>query len=73
MRAIDVVFCGAVLIILSPVMLYCATRIKRGSPGPVIYAQRRVCKDGRVFKIYKFTRMYIDAEARGAQRAQGDG
>lgn len=71
-RAFDVVSCGAALIILSPVMLYCATRIKRESPGPVIYAQRRVGKNGRVFQIYKFRSMYTDAEARGAQWAQGD-
>lgn len=69
-RLFDIVSCGAALIVLSPVMLYCALRIKRESPGPVIYAQRRVGKDGRVFQIYKFRSMYTDAEARGAQWAQ---
>lgn len=71
-RAFDVASCSAALMVLSPVMLYCVTRIKRESPGPVIYAQRRVGKGGRVFSIYKFRSMYIDAEARGAQWAQGD-
>lgn len=71
-RAFDVLSCGAALVVLSPVMLYCAARIKRESPGPVIYAQRRVGKGGRVFSIYKFRSMYTDAEARGAQWAQGD-
>ena len=71
-RAFDVLSCGAALVVLSPVMLYCAARIKRESPGPVIYAQRRVGKGGRVFFIYKFRSMYTDAEARGAQWAQGD-
>lgn len=71
-RTFDVVSCGAALIVLSPVMLYCVARIKSESPGPVIYAQRRVGKGGRVFQIYKFRSMYIDAEARGAQWAQGD-
>lgn len=51
-RLFDVVSCGAALIALSPVMLYCALRIKRESPGPVFYSQSRVGKDGRVFKIY---------------------
>lgn len=71
-RAFDVLSCGAALVVLSPVMLYCAARIKRESPGPVIYAQCRVGKGGRVFSIYKFRSMYTDAEARGAQWAQGD-
>lgn len=71
-RSFDVISCGAALVVLSPLMLYCVVRIKRESPGPVIYAQRRVGKNGRVFKIYKFRSMYIDAEARGAQWAQGD-
>ena len=71
-RGFDVLSCGAALVVLSPVMLYCAARIKRESPGPVIYAQRRVGKGGGVFSIYKFRSMYTDAEARGAQWAQGD-
>ena len=69
-RLFDIISCGAALIVLSPVMLYCALRIKRESPGPIIYAQRRVGKDGRIFQIYKFRSMYTDAEARGAQWAQ---
>lgn len=69
-RTFDVLSCGAALVVLSPVMLYCAVRIKSESEGPVFYAQRRVGKNGRVFSIYKFRSMYTDAEARGAQWAQ---
>ena len=69
-RAFDVFSCGAALLVLSPLMLYCAVRIKHESPGPVIYAQHRVGKDGCIFSIYKFRSMYIDAEACGAQWAQ---
>lgn len=69
-RTFDIVSCGTALIVFCPLLLYCALRIKRESPGPVIYAQRRVGKDGRVFQIYKFRSMYTDAEARGAQWAQ---
>ena len=39
---------------------------------PVIYAQRRVGKGGKIFNVYKFRSVYADAEARGAQWAQGD-
>ena len=71
-RAFDVVSCGCALVILAIPVGIIALKIKSESPGPVIYAQRRVGKDGKIFDVYKFRSMYIDAEARGAQWAQGD-
>ncbi|SFG36744.1 sugar transferase [Oribacterium sp. WCC10] len=41
--------------------------IKLDSPGPVIFAQERIGKNGRRFKMYKFRSMYIDAEERKAE------
>lgn len=49
-----------------------AVAVKAESPGPVIYAQTRVGKGGKLFKIYKFRSMYTDAEAKGARWAAGD-
>lgn len=71
-RAFDVVSCGCALVVLAIPMGVIALKIKSESPGPVIYAQRRVGKNGRVFNVYKFRSMYIDAEKRGAQWAQGN-
>lgn len=71
-RAFDVVSCSCALIILAIPMGVIALKIKSESPGPVIFAQRRVGKGGRIFNMYKFRSMYIDAEARGARWAQGD-
>lgn len=71
-RAFDVVSCGAALIVLAIPMAVIAAKIKSESPGPVIYAQRRVGKDGKVFELYKFRSMYTDAEARGARWAAED-
>lgn len=71
-RAFDIVSTGCALVLLAIPMLVIASKIKRESPGPVIYAQDRVGKNGRIFKVYKFRSMYIDAESRGAQWAQGD-
>lgn len=53
-------------------MAVIAVKIKSESEGPVIYAQRRVGKNGKVFNIYKFRSMYTDAESRGAQWAQDE-
>lgn len=71
-RAFDVISCGCALIILAIPMGIIALKIKSESPGPVIYAQRRVGKGGKIFNVYKFRSMYTDAEARGAQWARGD-
>ena len=37
------------------------------SPGPIFFAQDRVGQNGRIFKMYKFRSMYLDAEARKAE------
>jgi sugar transferase (PEP-CTERM system associated) len=56
-----------------PLMALVAIAVKLTSPGPVIYKQRRVGLNGRVFNLYKFRSMYADAEARtGAVWAQKD-
>lgn len=71
-RAFDVVSCGCALIVLAIPIALIAVKIKLESPGPVIYSQRRVGKDGKIFNVYKFRSMYSDAEARGARWAAGD-
>lgn len=71
-RSFDIFSCGLALIVLAIPMGVIAIKIKSESEGPAIYAQRRVGKGGKIFKVYKFRSMYVDAEARGAQWAQGD-
>ena len=71
-RVFDIVACGCALAVLAMPMCIIAVKIRLESPGPAIYAQRRVGKDGKVFRVYKFRSMYIDAEKHGAQWAQGD-
>ncbi len=41
--------------------------IKLKSPGPIFFSQQRVGKNGKIFKIYKFRSMYMDAEERKAE------
>ena len=69
-RAFDILSCGCALIVLAIPIIFISIKIRRESEGPVIYSQRRVGKDGKIFNIYKFRSMYIDAESRGAQWAQ---
>lgn len=52
------------ILIMAVFTPFVALAIKMDSPGPVFFAQTRIGKNGRRFKIYKFRSMYIDAEAR---------
>ena len=65
-RVIDVV--GALLLLLlgAPFLLLVALLIRLDSPGPALFRQVRVGRDGRRFRIYKFRTMVIDAEERKA-------
>jgi lipopolysaccharide/colanic/teichoic acid biosynthesis glycosyltransferase len=50
------------MVIASPILLFSTILIKLDSPGPVIYRQKRVGKNGKVFKIFKLRSMRQDAE-----------
>ena len=56
---------GLVGILLTGIAyVFVAPIIKKESPGPVFFKQERVGKNGRIFYIYKFRSMYMDAEER---------
>ncbi len=62
-RAVDVLVSALLLIVLSPLfaLLYCLVRLD--SPGPVMFRQKRVGLNGRLFDLYKFRSMREGAEA----------
>lgn len=66
-RLIDVVASGVMLLLLGPLYLYIALRVRFSSSGPIFYKQLRVGQYGKEFYIYKFRSMYTDAESRGPQ------
>ena len=66
-RIFDVVVSGTILILLSPIFLMLSILISLDSKGPVFFFQDRVGKKGKLFKMYKFRSMYIDAEQRKAE------
>ncbi|MCR5606697.1 MAG: sugar transferase [Treponema sp.] len=61
-RVFDICFSVFAIVITSPIMIITAIAIKLDSPGPVIFRQIRVGKNGRHFKIWKFRSMRADAE-----------
>lgn len=63
---IGLILTGIVAIVITPI-------VKKQSPGPLIFKQKRVGKSGKVFDIYKFRSMYTDAEERKKElMAQND-
>ena len=56
-HALDRVLALLMLILFSPLIALAALAVKLSSPGPVLFKQRRVGRDGRVFDFYKFRSM----------------
>jgi exopolysaccharide biosynthesis polyprenyl glycosylphosphotransferase len=63
-RLLDVTGSLLGLILLSPLLLSVALAVKLTSPGPVLFRQKRIGADEKVFICYMFRSMYKDAEAR---------
>ena len=58
---------GSCLVAFTPLFLLCWWLIRREDGGPAIFRQERVGKGGKVFFIYKFRTMRLDAESQGPQ------
>ena len=65
-RFFDIVICSIAIIVLTPLWIIVAIAIKCDSEGPVFFAQERRTKNGRVFRMYKFRSMVVNAESMGA-------
>lgn len=65
-RAFDMVSSGILIILLIPVWIGVAIAIKKDSKGPILFKQGRRTKNGKVFQMYKFRSMVVNAEKMGA-------
>ena len=66
-RALDILLAGPLFILLLPIFGLLVLAIRLESPGPALFKQTRVGRWGRIFTMYKFRSMYMDAEARKAE------
>lgn len=66
---IDYTITLTILLLTSPVMLYATYKIKKESPGPIFFKQKRIGINGKEFTCIKFRSMSIDAEKNGARFA----
>ncbi|MCH5320908.1 MAG: sugar transferase [Eubacterium sp.] len=65
-RFCEIILSLLALIILSPILLITAIAVRLDSPGPAIFKQDRLGKNGKVFKIYKFRSMAQGSEFTGS-------
>ncbi|HEX5323110.1 MAG TPA: sugar transferase [Capsulimonadaceae bacterium] len=70
LRAFDLGMALLLLVLLALPLMIIALIVKLDSPGPVLFKQLRVGKDGQEFWFYKFRSMVADAEARRAALMQ---
>ncbi len=66
-RLVDMVGALALLALFSPLMVVVALLIKLTSPGPVFFVQERLGLNKRLFRMYKFRTMVVDAEQHQAE------
>lgn len=72
-RFLDVTASFLGLVLLFPLMLAVSILIKIDSRGPVIFRQKRIGRNGKVFEIYKFRSMCVGAEKTGSGVYSGKG
>lgn len=63
-RGLDLVLAMLAVVFLSPLLILIYALLKISDPGPALFTQLRVGKDGKTFTVYKFRTMRVDAQAR---------
>jgi exopolysaccharide biosynthesis polyprenyl glycosylphosphotransferase len=61
-RALDVVGAAMMLVLTSPLIAFASVRIKAGSPGPVLFRQERIGRNGQPFTVLKFRTMNVGTD-----------
>jgi lipopolysaccharide/colanic/teichoic acid biosynthesis glycosyltransferase len=68
-RILDVALAAAALLVLGPLMVAAALLVRWDSPGPMLYGQERVGRDGARFTMWKLRSMYADNDDRPHREA----
>ena len=72
-RVIDLVIAIPVFVIAFIPMVLIGIAVKLDSPGPILFKQERIGKDGKVFSMLKFRSMCVGAEKKGSGVYSGKG
>lgn len=71
-RLFDIVMAACGLVLLCPILLWIAWKIKAEGNGPVFYRGERIGLNGQPFRIFKFRTMIVDVEIMGASSTSDD-
>ncbi len=71
-RVIDIVLSFTMLVMISPLFIVVAILIKFGDGGPVFFKGKRIGKDGKPFRMFKFRSMVVNAENLGGSSTSED-
>lgn len=71
-RIFDLIFSSMFLLLLFPLLLLVGLIVRLTSPGPALFRQYRVGRDGRPFQLLKFRTMYQGSDAGPALTMQSD-
>ena len=64
-RFFDLLVSTVMLVLLNPLLLVLALAVKFSSKGPAFYMQERIGKNEKLFRIFKFRTMFLDADKKG--------
>jgi exopolysaccharide biosynthesis polyprenyl glycosylphosphotransferase len=64
-RLIDIAASLISLVLLSPLFIFIALKVRASSKGPILFLQERIGYKGKPFTMYKFRSMFVDAEKNG--------
>lgn len=65
-RILDLLLSSIALLVLFPLFLVLAAAVRLDSPGPAFFQQERRSRNGKIFRMYKFRSMVVNAEHQGA-------
>ena len=68
-RPLDLVLATVALLLVLPLMLVLALAVVVESPGPALFGQERVGRDGRLFRMWKLRSMHVDCDQSAHKRA----
>lgn len=71
-RGFDIVASAGTLLCMLPILPVIAFKIKRESPGPIFFSQKRTGLNGKTFVCYKFRSMHINSDADLVQAVEND-
>lgn len=62
-RAVDILVSAVGIVLASPIMLMVVVMMKLTNPGPILFKQERVTMDNKLYNVWKFRTMVVNAEA----------